>query len=96
MVAGHFDADSSACVLTLAKIVDNIVHRPDDARTRQIRCANATFQQKVITSLRIPQTVVLDVKRVSMWFEFGSQGVVRISLQCGSVLVRLSIPTGVF
>lgn len=52
MASGHFDADSSACVVTLAKIVDNVVHRPDDARTRQIRCANATFHQKVTESTR--------------------------------------------
>ena len=43
----HFDADSAACVTTLAKIVDNIVHRKDDARTRQIRCANTAFDLKV-------------------------------------------------
>lgn len=32
---------------TLAKVVDNVLHRPDDARTRQIRCGNAAFMQKV-------------------------------------------------
>lgn len=47
MAAGHFDADSEACVMTLARVVDNVVHRPDVARTRQIRCGNAAFQQKV-------------------------------------------------
>ncbi|CAM9860491.1 unnamed protein product [Pylaiella littoralis] len=47
MAAGHFDADSEACVMTLAKVVDNVVHRPEDARTRQIRCGNPAFQQKV-------------------------------------------------
>ncbi|CAM9663970.1 unnamed protein product, partial [Laminaria digitata] len=47
MEGAHFDADSAACVTTLAKIVDNVVHRKDDARTRQIRCANAAFDLKV-------------------------------------------------
>eukprot|EP00904_Undaria_pinnatifida_P005516 jgi/Undpi1/2094/HiC_scaffold_12.g05480.m1 len=47
MEGGHFDADSAACVTTLIKIVDNVVHRKDDARTRQIRCANAAFDLKV-------------------------------------------------
>ncbi|CAM9534005.1 unnamed protein product [Scytosiphon promiscuus] len=47
MAAGHFDADSEACVVTLAKVVDNVLHRPDDARTRQIRLGNAAFMQKV-------------------------------------------------
>ncbi|CAB1120744.1 unnamed protein product [Ectocarpus sp. CCAP 1310/34] len=47
MAAGHFDADSQACVTTLAKVIDNVVHRPGDSRTRQIRCANAAFQHKV-------------------------------------------------
>ena len=47
MAAGHFDSDSEACVLTLTKVVDNVLHRPDDARTRQIRCGNAAFHQKV-------------------------------------------------
>ncbi|CAN0219785.1 unnamed protein product, partial [Ectocarpus fasciculatus] len=47
MAAGHFDADSEACVATLAKVIDNVVHRPGDSRTRQIRCGNAAFQQKV-------------------------------------------------
>lgn len=48
MAAGHFDADSEACVTTLAKVIDNVVHRPGDSRTRQIRCGNAAFQHKVI------------------------------------------------
>ncbi|CAM9323362.1 unnamed protein product [Ectocarpus sp. 8 AP-2014] len=47
MAAGHFDADSEACVTTLAKVIDNVVHRPGDSRTRQIRCGNAAFQHKV-------------------------------------------------
>ncbi|CAN0462400.1 unnamed protein product, partial [Ectocarpus sp. 12 AP-2014] len=47
MAAGHFDADSEACVMTLAKVIDNVVYRPGDSRTRQIRCGNAAFQHKV-------------------------------------------------
>ncbi|CAM9628808.1 unnamed protein product, partial [Choristocarpus tenellus] len=47
MCSSHFDADSSLCMLTLIKYVDNVIHKPGEQRTRQIRCGNKAFQQKV-------------------------------------------------
>ncbi|CAM9272979.1 unnamed protein product [Chrysoparadoxa australica] len=47
MKTRHFDSDSSEGVLILIKYIDNIVHRPEEPRTRRIRCSNAAFKQKV-------------------------------------------------
>jgi hypothetical protein len=42
-----FDADSKACLVTLMKVLDNVLHKPGDDRVRSIRLNNAAFQRKV-------------------------------------------------
>lgn len=43
----NFDADSKSCVLTLFKILDNIIHQPSNDKVRQIRLENFAFHNKV-------------------------------------------------
>lgn len=43
----NFDADSQTCLITLMKILDNIIHKPGDTKVRTIRLQNATFANKV-------------------------------------------------
>jgi hypothetical protein len=42
-----FDADSKACLVTLMKVLDNVLHKPGDDRVRTIRLSNAAFHGKV-------------------------------------------------
>ena len=44
----NFDADSQVCLLTLIKLLDNVLQKPDNPKVRQIRKANPAFQQKVV------------------------------------------------
>jgi hypothetical protein len=43
----NFDADTKVCLVTLVKMLDNLLHKPGDTKVRTIRLHNATFQQKV-------------------------------------------------
>ncbi len=43
----HFDTDVKETVGLLAKYIDNIVGRPDNPKTRAIKCSNAHFQAKI-------------------------------------------------
>jgi hypothetical protein len=47
ILQGSFDADSQACLLTLHKVLDNVLLKPADDRVRTIRLQNATFHKKV-------------------------------------------------
>ena len=43
----NFDADSRVCLFTLMKMLDNLLHKPGDAKVRTIRLHNAAFHDKV-------------------------------------------------
>ena len=43
----NFDVDSSVCLVTLLKILDNILHKPGDMKVRQLRMQNPTVWQKI-------------------------------------------------
>lgn len=45
--ASSFDADSKTCLITLMKVLDNILHKPGDERVRSIRLSNAAFRNRV-------------------------------------------------
>ena len=47
ILQGSFDSDSQACLLTLHKVLDNVLLKPADDRVRTIRLQNATFAKKV-------------------------------------------------
>ena len=42
-----FDADASVALLTLVRVLDNVLARPADASVRRIRLANAACQARV-------------------------------------------------
>lgn len=42
-----FDADSKVCLVTLMKVLDNVLHKPGDDRVRSIKLSNAAFANKV-------------------------------------------------
>ena len=44
---GSFDDDSKACLVTLMKVLDNVLHKPADDRVRSIRLGNPSFRKKV-------------------------------------------------
>lgn len=43
----NFDTESKACLITLMKIIDNILQKPNDPKVRTIRLQNAAFSNKV-------------------------------------------------
>ncbi|GAX27393.1 hypothetical protein FisN_23Hh148 [Fistulifera solaris] len=45
--ANNFDAESKVCLITLMKIIDNILQKPSDPKVRTIRLQNAAFASKV-------------------------------------------------
>mmetsp|Transcript_13336 Transcript_13336/g.32608 ORF Transcript_13336/g.32608 Transcript_13336/m.32608 type:complete len:498 (+) Transcript_13336:106-1599(+) len=44
----NFDADSKICLITLMKMIDNLLSKPDNLQVRSIRLMNKTFQTKVV------------------------------------------------
>ena len=47
VLQSNFDAATKDCLSILLKIIDNLLSRPNDAKVRSIRCANAAFEKKV-------------------------------------------------
>ena len=47
LFANNFDADSSVCLVTLIKVLDNVLHKPVDPKVRQLRLSNAAVWQKI-------------------------------------------------
>ena len=44
----NFDADSKICLLTLLKIIDNVLQKPGNEKVRSLRTGNATIRSKII------------------------------------------------
>ena len=47
LLQNNFDVDSKGCVLTWMKILDNVLHQPNNDKVRSIRMQNPAFWQKV-------------------------------------------------
>lgn len=47
ILQNNFDADTKACLITLMKVLDNVIQKPFDAKVRSIRLGNAAFSKKV-------------------------------------------------
>ena len=43
----NFDADTKVCLITLMKVLDNVIQKPLDSKVRSIRLHNAAFTKKV-------------------------------------------------
>lgn len=44
----NFDADSKTCLLTLIKVLDNVIQKPHNDKVRSIRLGNPAFAKKVV------------------------------------------------
>ena len=47
LLKSNFDSDSRACVLTLLKLLDNVLSKPGDDKVRAIRLSNPAFERRV-------------------------------------------------
>ena len=45
----NFDADSKVCVVTLMKVLDNVIQKPYDTRVRRIKLSNAAVHKKILS-----------------------------------------------
>lgn len=43
----NFDDDSKVCLVTLMKVIDNVLQKPGNTKVRTIRLSNSTFREKV-------------------------------------------------
>ena len=44
----NFDTDSTVCLTTLIKVLDNILHKPQNDKVRCLRTGNATIKSKIM------------------------------------------------
>jgi len=44
----NFDQDSQTCVVTLIKIIDNVIQKPNNPKVRSIRLANPAVAEKIV------------------------------------------------
>jgi len=47
VLKNSFDADSKVCIITLIKVLDNVIQKPGNDKVRCIRLSNPNFWQKV-------------------------------------------------
>ena len=47
LLDSNFDADSKVCIVTIMKILDNVLQKPMEPKVRSIRMANKAFAEKV-------------------------------------------------
>jgi PUB domain len=45
----HFDADSKDCIITMIKILDNVLQNPLEPKVRSLRMENKAFSAKVVS-----------------------------------------------
>lgn len=44
----NFDQDSQTCLVTLIKVIDNVIQKPNNPKVRSIRLANPAVQEKIV------------------------------------------------
>ena len=47
ILSNNFDADSRVCLLTLMKMIDNVLQKPNEPKVRTIRTSNKAFHNKI-------------------------------------------------
>lgn len=47
ILQNNFDADTKVCLVTLMKVLDNVIQKPLEPKVRSIRLGNAAFSKKV-------------------------------------------------
>lgn len=45
----NFDADTKMAIVTMIKIIDNILSKPNDPKVRTLKLSNAVIQKKIIS-----------------------------------------------
>jgi hypothetical protein len=48
ILESNFDQDSQACIVTLIKVIDNVIQKPNDPKVRSIRLANPVVAEKIV------------------------------------------------
>ena len=66
IVSSHFDADSQECVKTLMKVIDNIIHKPGQTKTRSIKLSNPAFWKKVASKSGGGALLIFEMKQNSV------------------------------
>lgn len=49
ILQANFDQDSQTCLVTLIKIIDNVIQKPNNPKVRSIRLANPTVAEKIVS-----------------------------------------------
>lgn len=44
----NFDEDSKTCLVTLMKVLDNVIQKPNNSKVRSIRLANPNVAEKIV------------------------------------------------
>lgn len=50
----NFDAESKVCLVTILKLLDNLLKQPDNPKVRTIRLSNKTIQSKIVRCNGVP------------------------------------------
>ena len=69
LLDNNFDADSKVAIVTLLKIIDNILSKPYDPKLRMLKLSNAVVQKKIATRLGAG-TFVVSCSCYSCMFSF--------------------------
>jgi transglutaminase/protease-like cytokinesis protein 3 len=48
ILQSNFDQDSQTCIVTLMKVIDNVIQKPNNPKVRSIRLANPTVAEKIV------------------------------------------------
>jgi len=48
LLESNFDVDSQECILTILKIIDNILSKPTDPKIRTLRTNNPAIRRKIL------------------------------------------------
>jgi hypothetical protein len=49
ILESNFDQDSQACIVTLIKVIDNVIQKPNDPKVRSIRLSNPVVAEKIVS-----------------------------------------------
>lgn len=49
ILESNFDQTSQACIVTLIKVIDNVIQKPNDPKVRSIRLANPVISEKIVS-----------------------------------------------
>ena len=67
LLNNNFDVDSKETIVTLLKIIDNVISKPGDPKVRTLKLSNAVMQKKIVSRQGAGRCSLMIAGKLGWW-----------------------------